>query len=291
MRSRYLPFVGLLLLGGSEALAQQAPPQVLRITREQFKPGNMAAHNKDIPAFYALFERAGVGASRVGLIPFSGDQNHLVYIEAYPSFAEMEASGRKMEDVFGGSAVLQKEMDVLTKRSDSLHESQSVMIVVRRNDLGYRPLTIDAIAKGRFLNYTMTRVNTGRGPDYTEYVKQMNAAREKAGLDEHSTVWQVSSGAATGTFLTFTWYRSLSEFDGLRSGMDARTQKLNEALGGEAVVKQRQKLLSEIVAQSATTVYAVNREISRPSPEFLTADPTFWKPKQKQLALLAPASK
>ena len=32
--------------------------------------------------------------------------------------------------------------------------------------------------------------------------------REKAGLDEHSTVWQVSSGAATGTFLTFTWYRS-----------------------------------------------------------------------------------
>lgn len=293
MRSRYLPVVGLLLLGGSEALAQQSPPQVLMITREQFKPGNMAAHNKDIPAFYALFDKAGVGASRVGLVPFSGDQNHIVYIEAHTNFAEMEVTAKKMEDVFGGSAALQKEMDALTKRTDSLHESQSVMIVVRRNELSYRPLTVDAIAKGRFLNYTMTRVNTGRGPDYADYVRQTNAAREKANLDEHSTVWSVSSGAPTGTFLTFTWYRSLSETDELRKGMDARTKKMNDALGGETVVKQRQKLLSEIVAQSSTTVYAVNRGISRPSPEFVAADPSFWKPKQKLLAqaLLEPAKK
>jgi len=291
MRSRYLPVVSLLLLGGSEALAQQSPPQVLMITREQFKPGNMAAHNKDIPTFYALFDKAGVGASRLGLVPFSGDQNHLVYIEAYSNFADMEATGKKMEDVFGGSAVLQREMDALTKRTDSLHDSQSVMIAVRRNELSYRPLTIDAIAKGRFLNYTMTRVNTGRGPDYADYVRQTNAAREKAGLDEHSTVWSVTSGAPTGTFLTFTWNRSLGEVDEFRKSLDARTKKLNEALGGDVVVKQRQKLLSEIVAQSATTVYAVNRGISRPSPEFVTADPIFWKPKQKQMALLEPAKK
>jgi len=290
MRSRCLPVVGLLLLGATEALAQQSPPQVLMITREQFKPGNMTAHNRDIPAFYALFEKAGVGAYRLGLVPFSGDQNHLLYIEAYPSFAEMEATGKKMEATFGGSAALQKEMDALTKRTDSLHDSQSVMIVVRRNELSYRPLTIDAIAKGRFLNYAMTRVNTGRATDYADYVRQTNAAREKANLDEHSTVWQVTSGAPTGTFLTFSWNRSLSEVDEFRKGLDARTKKLNEALGGDVVVKQRQKMLSEIVAQGATTVYAVNREISRPSPEFVTAD-AFWKPKPKQMAQLEPAKK
>lgn len=290
MRSRCLPVVGLLLLGATEALAQQSPPQVLMITREQFKPGNMTAHNRDIPAFYALFEKAGVGAYRLGLVPFSGDQNHLLYIEAYPSFAEMEATGKKMEATFGGSAALQKEMDALTKRTDSLHDSQSVMIVVRRNELSYRPLTVDAVAKGRFLNYAMTRVNPGRAADYADYVRQTNAAREKANLDEHSTVWQVTSGAPTGTFLTFTWNRSLSEVDEFRKGLDARTKKLNEALGGEVVVKQRQKMLSEIVAQGATTVYAVNREISRPSPEFVTAD-AFWKPKLKQMAQLEPAKK
>lgn len=291
MRSRYLPVVGLLLLGGSEALAQQSPPQVLMITREQFKPGNMTAHNRDIPAFYALFDKAGVGASRLGLVPFSGDQNHLLYIEAYPSFAEMEATGKKMEDVFGGSAALQKEMDVLTKRTDSLHDSQSVMIVVRRNELSYRPLAVDGVAKSRFVNLTVTRVNPGRGPDYAEYTRQTNAAREKAGLDEHTTVWSVTSGAPTGTFLVFTFSRSLSDADAFRKGMDARTQKLNEALGGEAVVKQRQKLFSEIVAQSATTLYAFNRGISRPSPEFVMADPTYWRSKLKQMAQLEPAKK
>lgn len=293
MRSRYLPVVGLLLLGATEALAQQSPPQVLMITREQFKPGNMAAHNRDIPAFYALFEKAGVGAYRLGLVPFSGDQNHLLYIEAYASFAEMEATGKKMEATFGGSAALQKEMDALTKRTDSLHDSQSVMIAVRRNELSYRPLTIDAVAKGRFLNYTMTRVNPGRAADYADYVRQTNAAREKANLDEHSTVWQVTSGAPGGTFLTLTWNRSLSEVDEFRKGLDARTKKLNEALGGDVVVKQRQKMFSEIVAltgQTATTVYAVNREISRPSPEFVTAD-AFWKPKPKLMAQLEPAKK
>ncbi len=292
MRSRYLPVVGLLLLGGSEALAQQSPPQVLMITREQFKPGNMAAHNRDIPAFYALFDKASVGASRLGLVPFSGDQNHLLYIEGYASYAEMETTATKMEDVFGGSAALQKEMDVLTKRTDSLHDSQSVMIAVRRNELSYRPLVLDAVAKSRFLNLTVTRVNPGRGPEYADYVRQTNAAREKAGLDEHSTVWSVTSGAATGTFLVFTFNRSLSESDELRTGMDARTKKLNEALGGEAVVKQRQKLLSEIVAQSATTLYAFNRGISRPSPEFVAADPSFWKPKKPlAVAQLEPAKK
>ena len=288
MRSRYLPIAGLLLLGAGEALAQQSPPQILMITREQFKPGNMAAHNKDIPAFYALYEKANVGASRLGLVPFSGDQNHLLYVEGYASFAEMETTATKMEDGFG--TALQKELDVLTKRTDSLHESQSVMIAVRRNELSYRPLPVGDVAKSRFVSITVTRVNPGRGPEYADYVKQTNAAREKAGLDEHSTVWSVNSGAATGTFLVFTFNRSLSESDTLRTGMDARTKKLAEALGGEAVAKQRQKLLSEIVAQSNTTLYSFNRGISRPSPEFVAADPTFWKPGQK-LAQLQPSAK
>jgi hypothetical protein len=89
----------------------------------------------------------------------------------------------------------------------------------------------------------------------------------------------------------FTFMRSLSENDALRAGMDARNKKLDEALGGEAVLKARLKLASEIIAQSSTTLYAFNRGISRPSPEFVTADPSFWKANQKQLALLDPAKK
>ena len=54
---------GLALLCGTPAFAQEpaaGPPSVLMVTREQFRPGNMATHNRQIPAFYALFEKAKV---------------------------------------------------------------------------------------------------------------------------------------------------------------------------------------------------------------------------------------
>lgn len=282
MRPRCVPLLGLLLCAGADALAQQSPVQVLVINREQFKPGNMAGHNRHIPAFYALFDKAKVGSPRLGLVPFAGDQNHILYLEGYQTFAEVETTGKKMEETFAGSATLQAELDGLTKLTDSLHDSQTMMIAVRRQDLSYRPLMVDGVAKSRFLSLATTRVNTGRGTAYADYVKQTNAAREKAGLDEHTTVWQVTSGAPAGTFLSFVWYRSLAEIDAARKGTDARTRKLEEALGGPVVVQQRQKMLSENVAQTTLSMYSVNRGISRPSPEFLAADPDFWKPIPKK---------
>jgi hypothetical protein len=163
------------------------------MTREQFKPGNTAEHNKQIPAFYALFERAKVGTYRLGLLPVSGDLNHLVYLEGYPSFAEMEAADKKMEDVMSGSPALQAEMDALVIASTS---------------------------------------------------------------------------------------RSLAEADEAIKGMDARDKKMEEALGGDIVVKQRQRTLADILAQATTTLYRVNRALSRPRPEFVAADPDFWKAKE-----------
>jgi hypothetical protein len=56
--------------------------------------------------------------------------------------------------------------------------------------------------------------------------------------------------------------------------------KLTEALGGEVVVRPRQKMLSEIVAQSSSATYSIDRSLSRPRPEFVAADPEFWKPKE-----------
>ncbi len=282
MRSRCLPLLSLLLFAGADALAQQSPVQVLLITREQFTPGNMAGHNRQVPAFWALFDKAKVGAPRLGLVPFSGDQNNILYLEGYQSFAEVEATRKKGDETFAGSPALQAELDALTKQNDPTHDSQTVMVAVRRTDLSYRPLMVDGVAKARYLNLTTTRVNIGRGPAYADYVKQTNAAREKANLDEHTTVWQVTSGAPAATYLSFVWNRSLAEVDDARRGAEARTRKLDEALGGPMVVQQRQKAISEIVAQTATTVYAVNRGISRPSPEFVTADPDFWKPIAKK---------
>ena len=280
MRPRGLSVLALLLACAPGAQAQQGLPSIMVMTREQFRPGNMPAHNRQIPAFYAFFDKAKVGAPRMGLLPISGDQNHLVYLENYASYAEMEASTKKLDEVMSATPALQAELDSLSKQNEPLHESQSVWVAIRRNDMSYRPRTAAEIAKIRNVSITVTRVNVGRASDYADYVKQTNAAREKLGLDEHSSVWQVTSGAPTGTFLSFVSNSSMAEADAAMRGADARTKKLNEALGGEMVVKQRAKLISELIAQSTSTLYSVNRAISRPAPEYLAADPDFWKPKE-----------
>jgi hypothetical protein len=282
VRLTTLTVVAVLLASGGGAIAQEAsgPPPVLVITREQFKPGNMPEHNKQIPAFYALFERAKVGTYRLGLLPVSGDQNHLVYLEGHPSFAEMEATDKKMEDVMSASPALQAEMDALTLKNDRLHESQTVWVARLRPDLSYRPNTREMTGKARYFTVTTLRVNVGRGSDFADYVKQTNAAREKASLDDHVSVYQVTSGAPGGTYLILSTNRSLSETDEAIKGMDARDKKMEDALGGAVVVKQRQKTIADILAQNATTLYRINRALSRPRPEFVTADPDFWKAKE-----------
>ena len=71
--------------------------------------------------------------------------------------------------------------------------------------------------------------------------------------------------------------------------MDARDKKMEDALGGAVVVKQRQKVIADILAQNSTTLYRINPALSRPRPEFVTADPEFWTP--KAAATKAPARK
>lgn len=291
MRLRTLAVPTLLLMSALPAHAQQAPPGVLVMTREQFRPGNMAAHNKLMPSFYALYEKAKVGPYRLGLLPMSGDTNHLLFLESYSSYADMAGTRMKVGEVIGATPALQAEMDALQKQNGPMHESQTTWIALRRADLSYHPKATMDVAKARVVSVNVARVNIGRGGDWADYIKQTNAAREKANLDEHSTVYQVTSGAPAGTFLTFVSSPSMAEADALVMGGDARSKKLNDALGGEVVVKQRTKTVSEILAQSTTTWYTVNRGISRPSPDFVTADPDFWKAKEAAKEAPKPAKK
>jgi hypothetical protein len=194
-----------------------------------------------------------------------------------------------MDEVIGGSPALQAELDALFAKTEPMHESQTVMHALMRADLSYRPNTREQTGRARYFNYTLLRVNTGRGVDWADYTKQTNAAREKAGLDEHTVVYQVLSGAPAGTFLILSTARSLSELDDSVRGNAARTQKMTAALGGEGVVAARRKTISELIAQQATTLYAIDRATSRPRPEFVAADPEFWKAPEMPKA--APAKK
>jgi hypothetical protein len=87
--------------------------------------------------------------------------------------------------------------------------------------------------------------------------------------------------------VTFFLNRSLAEADDFRKGADARNKAINEALGGEAVVKQRAALAEQIFSPGSgmSVLYSVNRKISQPNPQFAAFDPEFWAPKAPAKAL------
>ncbi len=276
--------LGAAMLLASPVLAQEippGPPNVLRITYEEIKPGSMGTHEKSVASYLALFERAKVPNYRLGLVPVSGDTNQVVYLEGFESLAALEALDKALEQTIGGNAAWQAELDTLERQAGPLHAAQRSVITVYRPDLSYRPVKMDGVAKARYFTVATSRLKPGRGADYTDYVKQLNRAREKANIDDHIAVFQALSGTPPGTFVTIFLNRSLSEVDDFRKGLDSRNKTIDEALGGETVVRQRAERAEQIFAQGSgmSVLYSVNRKISRPLPQFAAFDADFWTPK------------
>lgn len=286
MRMRTSIVLALVALAGAAAWAQEAaaptgPPPVLVISREEIKPGRMAVHERSASTFVSVLERAGSPEHRIALVPLSGDDNQVVYLTGFGSFADLEASHNRFQQALLANAALRAEMEALDRQGAEQHNTQKTSIARYRADLSYRPGTLEQVAQSRFLNVSYARIKIGRAPDYVEYVKALNAARQKAGVtDISNAVYQVVSGTSGPAFVTFTFYRSLKDLDDNLARMQDRQKAVDEALGGAEVVKQRRMLLSEIALDNTATLYALNPAISRPSPAFAAADPSgFWNPK------------
>jgi hypothetical protein len=262
-----------------------AAPPVLRIIVEDIKPGSMTAHEKSVGSYLALFSRAQVPQPRLGMVPVTGDQNQVVYLEGFPSYEALEAADKKLEAAFAAAPALAAELESLEKANGPLHASQRTMIAVLRPDLSYRPLPASALGKSRYLTMATTRTKPGRVADYEGYVKQTNRAREKANLAESTAVFQVMSGAPLGTFLTFAARRSLAEVDADRAGQAARSKAMDEALGGEEVVRQRRETIEASIMDTRTALFAFNPRLGTPAAQIASGDPDYWTPKPAGKAL------
>jgi len=269
------------------ALAQEplAAPPVLRITVEDIKPGSMGTHEKSVASYLALFSRAQVPMTRIGIVPVSGDQNQVVYFEGFPSFAALEEADKKVAAAFAASPALQAELEALDRNGGPLHSSQRTMIAVFRPDLSYRPQTASAFSKSRYFSVGTSHVKLGRVTDYESYVKQLNRAREKGNIDQSTAVYQVTTGAPFGTFMTFTANRSLAEIDAARAGMAARDKAIDDALGGEEVVRQRREMAGAIFVDASSALYAISPKLGVAPAQIAAGDPDFWAPRQPGKAL------
>ena len=273
--------LGTLILSATAALAQEppGPPKVIALAREEIKPGRAAAHARSVGTFIAAIGRANAPLYRIALTPLSGDDNAVVYVQAFGSFAEVEAAHKQFEETVAANAAFKADLERLDREEVDQHASQRTAYYTLRADLSYHPHNVEQVGRSRFFSINTTRIKPGRAPDYVDYLKSLNAAREKAGIDAHTAVYQVLSGAGNGTFLSFTSLRSLADIDDIRQKAEQQQKALDEALGGADVVKQRRMLISEIVADGYNTIYAMDPSLSRPTALIAAADPDFWNPK------------
>jgi hypothetical protein len=291
MMRRILSVLAFLPLAAATVAAQDGasgPSKVLALTREDIKPGKMAPHEKVAANFVSAVSRTPSTSYRLGLVPLSGDENVVLYLEGYNSFADVEARRTQFDQITATNAAFKAELDQMDKQGGEMHAAQRTAFYTLRPDLSYHPRALKDI-HARFVSINTTRIKPGRGPDYVDYIKNLNAAREKANSDVHTAVYQAVTGAPNGTFVSITAIESLKQWDDDFAKADANQKAINAALGGDDVMKQRRMLISEIVADGFGTLYAINPAISRPTEQAVAADPEFWKART-QAASAQPAS-
>ena len=273
-----IALTGLAAAVGAQSPDHSGPPPVLAITREEIKPGRMAAHEKLNAAFVAAVSRTPSRSQWLGLVPVSGDENTTLFISAFGNFAEAE-SQRKADEEQLSNAAFKAEMEALDKQGADLHAAQRTTFARYRPDLSFHPGTMEEVAQSRYFGITTVRVKYNRIPDYVEYAKAVNAAREKAGLPIKLAAYQVTSGAQYGTFIYFRPLKSLKAWDDDYAAMAGTEKAMTEAYGGEEAARKVRLQGGDIVMVADNAVYAMNPTISRPSPEFAKYDVAFWTPK------------
>lgn len=251
-------------------VAQEGPPKVLLIVREDIKPGMMPTHIRHSAEFAGIFRKLKTQNERIALLPVAGSENDVIYLTGAGSFGELEGiiqgTDKKMSAV---NASMQAQVDRLEKEAPALHSGMRDMLALFRPELSFNPGV--AIPQMRYFSITTVRVRPGYDARYAEYVQKMvNVARQKAKVDSlHLATFQIVSGAAGGTYMVFRPMKSLSELD------EPIGMKVRAAMSDDTR-KEADKMYGEAVLSSETNTYSFAPRMSYVSEEFASLDHDFW---------------
>lgn len=269
--------VVIVISAFGQVFAQHSgPPNVLLIVREDIKPGMMATHSRHAAEFANAFGKLQTPNYRVALVPVAGSENEVVYLTGADTFAELEgiqkATDEKMAAVTG---MMKADMNRLDKEAPELHAAMRDMFAVVRPEYSYNGGV--NIATMRYFAVTTVRIRPGHEDEYAELIKINKAARDKAKAELHVAAYQVIAGAPAGTYIFFRPMKSMADYD-LRIGPRVR------AAMSEDQQKKSDKIASDAIASSETSVYAMTPSMSYVSKEMMAGDPAFWTPKPMAVA-------
>lgn len=279
-----------LLLGSclSLALAHTAatqetippPPKVLVIAREYLKPGKGGAlHEKAESAFVQASIRAKSQTHYLAVNALSGRPRAL-FLFGYDSFDAWEKDNRAVEKNPALSAALER---AAVADGELLSDADGSVLVYNEE---YSLRSAVDIPHMRYFETTLIRVRPGREGEFDAAVKLFKAAWEKV-PGAAWAAYHVQYGLEGNTYVFFTPLKSAAEIDRIL-GLDKQFM----ANMGEDGMKKFSELTSQTIETIQVNLFSFNPRMSYVSPEWIKADPDFWKPKASPaVAAKKPAEK
>jgi hypothetical protein len=159
-----------------------APPKVLLLVRQQFKPGRNHARERLERASAAIYNKLDVPVYWMELAAFTGPSEALL-LDSFDSFEAVEESGT----ILGPLNEAHPELVRMQAGIDDALSSQKTILAVRRDSPAANDINL---AQARFIRMLVVRTSPGDEPPST------------TGLTS-SIVYEVSSGMSGPAFLIF----------------------------------------------------------------------------------------
>jgi hypothetical protein len=254
-------------------LAAQEPPRVLRIFREEIKPGRNAAHEKVEMGYVRAFAKAKYG-NYLGMDSVSGP-NEAWFFEPYDSAASLE----KAIELTDNSPTLKAELAQLDPQDGDLRTGGRVLIATLNQGLSYAGAgQPESMAKNRYVQVQIVRIRPGHNLEFQAARRMLNEAWQKMKVEQRRPVYTVNSGMPAGTIMVLGATPSLKTLDPVPSAMT-----VPQAMG-EADFAKYQKLLADSEISAENLLFRMNPRMSYPPKDFIDADKEFWAPKPKPAA-------
>ncbi len=235
-----------------------APPKLLLLVHREIKFGKAGERQKLEASLTRAFDRLTVPNSWIDLQSITGPPKALSF-DPFDSFEHLGRAAHDWGRIFAAHPELARMQEE---------------IEARRDDLGYRPDSID-LSQARFLRVLEVRILPGHESDFVEAFEILGEAYQKIKADLPWMVYQVNIGVPSPAFLIFVPMRTLQQNDDLLSWR----KSLREA-EGEVAARRMDEIARDAYVSAESNLCVVSPEMSHVSKEFAHGDPEFWTPRR-----------
>ena len=261
-----------LLLVATPLPAQDDPPALLQIFREEVKVGRGGPHTAAEAGWPRAFAKAGIKNYYFGMTTVYGPQEAW-FIEGHGSMAEIQEVNRAIEH-----SGLSKELDRLALADAANISSATPILAHYHPELSNPGFDLSA---ARIWEVLVFRCRPGHEHDFMDAAKLYKTTFEQAKIDVRWATYGVMAGMPGPTFLVFIPHAELTELDPGSPTSVAIEKAFTEESG------KRLSALAEGYVSTEELVFLVSPEMSHLSPEFIARDPKFWG---RKVALAKPAA-